>query len=163
MFVYVLAAQISASQAGPKFKTVRQKVWKNISRDFKKIWLFKMQSKGLKIEMEAWHNQEVCKTWKKSLPPSFLPMWDCIRFVYPFTQCMVLSFCSHSPTCTVEVKLSHSNILLELVLIFKKYIKLVLHIDLQNCHDCHSTYLDFENTSTSLTYFLKISILTNLS
>ena len=39
IFVYVWAAQTSACQAGPKFKTVRQRVWKNNSRDFKKIWL----------------------------------------------------------------------------------------------------------------------------
>ena len=41
IFVYELAVQTSASQAGPKFKTVRQRVWKNNSGDFKKIWLFK--------------------------------------------------------------------------------------------------------------------------
>ena len=34
LIVYVLAAQTSASQAGPKFKIVRQEVWKNNSRDF---------------------------------------------------------------------------------------------------------------------------------
>ena len=39
IFVYVLTAKTSASQAGPEFKTVRQRVWKNNSRDLKKIWL----------------------------------------------------------------------------------------------------------------------------
>ena len=39
IFVYLLAAKTSASQAGPKFKTVCQMVWKKTSRDFKKIWL----------------------------------------------------------------------------------------------------------------------------
>ena len=37
IFVYVLAAQTSAGQAGPKFKTLRQRVWKNNPRDFMKI------------------------------------------------------------------------------------------------------------------------------
>ena len=36
IFVYVLAAQ---TFAGPEFKTVCQRVWKNNSRDFKKVWL----------------------------------------------------------------------------------------------------------------------------
>ena len=41
IFLYVLAAQISAGQAGPKFNIVCQRVWKNNSRDLKKIWLLK--------------------------------------------------------------------------------------------------------------------------
>ena len=42
IFIYVLAAQTSAGQAGSKFKTVCQRVWKNNSndsRDVEKIWL----------------------------------------------------------------------------------------------------------------------------
>ena len=39
LFVYILAAQTSASQAAPKFKTVHRRVKKNNPRDFKKIWL----------------------------------------------------------------------------------------------------------------------------
>jgi len=39
IFVYVLAAQTSACQAHPKFKTVRKRVWKNNLRVFKKICL----------------------------------------------------------------------------------------------------------------------------
>ena len=34
---YVLAAQTSASQEGAKFKKIRKRVWKNNSRDYKKI------------------------------------------------------------------------------------------------------------------------------
>ena len=39
IFVYVLDAQTSAGQVGPKYKTVRQRVWKNNLRYLKKIWL----------------------------------------------------------------------------------------------------------------------------
>ena len=34
-----LSTQTSAGQAGPKFISVCQRIWKNNSRDFKKIWL----------------------------------------------------------------------------------------------------------------------------
>ena len=40
IFAHVLAAQESAGQGGPKFKMVRQSVWKNNLRAFKKIGLF---------------------------------------------------------------------------------------------------------------------------
>ena len=95
--------------------------------------LFKMQSKGLKIEMEAWHNQEVCKTWKKIFPLLFCPC-GIVSVLYIHLHSVWFCHFAHSLLLTVEVKLSHSNILLELVLIFKKYIKLVVHNDLQNCH-----------------------------
>ena len=44
-YIYVIGTYVPRSfppcQTGPKFKfkTVEQKVWKNNSRDFKKIWL----------------------------------------------------------------------------------------------------------------------------
>ena len=41
IFVYDLASQPSARQAGPKFKIVRQRVRKNNSKDFKKSDYFK--------------------------------------------------------------------------------------------------------------------------
>ena len=47
IFVYVLAAQTSAGQAGPKFKTVYQRVWKNNSRDFKILLLFWAQIRSI--------------------------------------------------------------------------------------------------------------------
>ena len=40
IFVYVFAAQTSASPAGPKFKTVRQKIWKNNYRDLRRSGYF---------------------------------------------------------------------------------------------------------------------------
>ena len=46
IFVYVLAAQTSTGQASPEFKTVRQRVWKNNSRDFKKSGYFTKLSIG---------------------------------------------------------------------------------------------------------------------
>ena len=60
--------------------------------------LFKMQSKGLKIEMEAWHNQEVCKTWKKKSSPFFsahvglYPFCISIYTVYGFVILLTLSY-----------------------------------------------------------------------
>ena len=39
IFVYVLDAQTSAGQVGPRFKRVCQRVWKINSSDFKEIWL----------------------------------------------------------------------------------------------------------------------------
>ena len=39
LFVHVLTAQTSAGQVGPESKIVCQRVWKNSSRDFKKIYV----------------------------------------------------------------------------------------------------------------------------
>ena len=63
-FVYVLAAQTSAGQACPKFKTVRQRVWKNNSRDFKKIWL--LYPKGLPHFRPKPKTSQVLKDWTQT-------------------------------------------------------------------------------------------------
>ena len=64
IFFNVLAAQTSASQAGSKFKTISQRVWKNNSRDFKKIWL--LYSKGLPHFRPKPKTSQVLKDWTQT-------------------------------------------------------------------------------------------------
>ena len=64
IFVNVLAAQTSTGQAGSKFKTIRQSVWKNNSRDFKKIWL--LYPKGLLHFRPKPKTSQVLKDWTQT-------------------------------------------------------------------------------------------------
>ena len=58
IFVYVLAVETFAGQAGLRFKTVCQKVWKNNLREFEKIWLLL-----LKIVWSQYFQDLVLRMW----------------------------------------------------------------------------------------------------